>query len=563
MRPGKGSARPPGAEPPTALANPPWRGPSCVRRRYRRFPQRSPPAREWGSPGFHASTKHRQESPQRRFVESSCPHRCGLSTAPMILSRWALDVANLNGVAPSRASQSQRGDHDDATAHRAAPGRPPHRSAAHHPVPYDPGSPRSAADGKPAAPWPTPWAPHASAAAVSAMGSAAMGGPSPGRPRAAPGEPPPTHPEPGGRGLVMMSDPDLLDGVLRLAAAAGCEMLRVLDPLQARRGWADAPVVVLDADAALRCGQAGLPRRDNVLVVVRAEPPRARLAARGRDRRRARRLPAGWRDLAGPGARRGGGGAHRGPPPRRGRRGRGRMRRRGRLGLRRSTRGHGRAPRRPGAARRLRPARRRARPGARRRAGRGPALARDRRRRRPRSRCGVACRAARAAGHRRRGGRAGAALVRPVPARAHGGRRRRGSRGRTAGGRDRGVRRTPLPHRSLDHRARRRRPDASGRAGRRPRERRRGAGGRAIGRVRRRLRLAVRGPSPGGIAAEEISRALDVPLLVAMRPEPGLARTVEAGRSRRAAARPARSRGQHGARGAGPLTAGVPGGVRS
>ena len=71
----------------------------------------------------------------------------------------------------------------------------------------------------------------------------------------------------------MMSEPDLLDGVLRLAAAAGCEMLRVLDPLQARRGWADAPVVVLDADAALRCGQAGLPRRDNVLVVVRAEPP--------------------------------------------------------------------------------------------------------------------------------------------------------------------------------------------------------------------------------------------------------------------------------------------------
>jgi len=71
----------------------------------------------------------------------------------------------------------------------------------------------------------------------------------------------------------MMSEPDLLDGVLRLAAAAGCEMVRVLDPLQARRGWAEAPVVVLDADAALRCGQAGLPRRENVLVVVRAEPP--------------------------------------------------------------------------------------------------------------------------------------------------------------------------------------------------------------------------------------------------------------------------------------------------
>ena len=30
---------------------------------------------------------------------------------------------------------------------------------------------------------------------------------------------------------------------------------------------------MLDEDAALRCSQAGLPRRDNVLVVVRAEPP--------------------------------------------------------------------------------------------------------------------------------------------------------------------------------------------------------------------------------------------------------------------------------------------------
>jgi secretion/DNA translocation related CpaE-like protein len=45
------------------------------------------------------------------------------------------------------------------------------------------------------------------------------------------------------------------------------------------------------------------------------------------------------------------------------------------------------------------------------------------------------------------------------------------------------------------------------------------------------VRLAVRGPSPGGIAADEISRVLDVPLLVAMRPEPGLTRSVEAGRA--------------------------------
>ena len=71
----------------------------------------------------------------------------------------------------------------------------------------------------------------------------------------------------------MVSDPDLLDSVLRLAAAAGCEMQRVVDPAQARLSWGAPPVVVLDDDAAHRCAEAGLPRRDGVLVVVRGEPP--------------------------------------------------------------------------------------------------------------------------------------------------------------------------------------------------------------------------------------------------------------------------------------------------
>jgi hypothetical protein len=42
-------------------------------------------------------------------------------------------------------------------------------------------------------------------------------------------------------------------------------------------------------------------------------------------------------------------------------------------------------------------------------------------------------------------------------------------------------------------------------------------------------RLVVRGPSPGGVDAEEIARALGVPLLAAMRAEPGLARAIERG----------------------------------
>lgn len=75
------------------------------------------------------------------------------------------------------------------------------------------------------------------------------------------------------RGLVMVSDPDLLDGVLRLAAAAGCELQRVVDTAQARRHWPDAPIVLLDAAAAHRCSEAGLPRRAGVVVVARGEPP--------------------------------------------------------------------------------------------------------------------------------------------------------------------------------------------------------------------------------------------------------------------------------------------------
>lgn len=71
----------------------------------------------------------------------------------------------------------------------------------------------------------------------------------------------------------MISDHDLLDGVLRLAAAAGCEVTRVVDPAQARPLWIDAPVVLLDADAAGRCAATGLPRRDGVLVLVPGEPP--------------------------------------------------------------------------------------------------------------------------------------------------------------------------------------------------------------------------------------------------------------------------------------------------
>src|SRR5690349_3682986 len=75
------------------------------------------------------------------------------------------------------------------------------------------------------------------------------------------------------RGLVMVSDPDLLDALLRLAAAAGCELHRSVDATQARTTWAQAPVVLLDGAAARHCAGAGLPRRPGVVVAVRGEPP--------------------------------------------------------------------------------------------------------------------------------------------------------------------------------------------------------------------------------------------------------------------------------------------------
>lgn len=43
------------------------------------------------------------------------------------------------------------------------------------------------------------------------------------------------------------------------------------------------------------------------------------------------------------------------------------------------------------------------------------------------------------------------------------------------------------------------------------------------------LGLVVRGPSPGGLGADDVARALDLPLVSSMRPQPGLARDLELG----------------------------------
>uniref|UniRef100_UPI0035E3FF39 septum site-determining protein Ssd n=1 Tax=Pseudonocardia pini TaxID=2758030 RepID=UPI0035E3FF39 len=70
----------------------------------------------------------------------------------------------------------------------------------------------------------------------------------------------------GERTLVMVEDPELLDAVLRLTAAAGCEVHRSPDAAEARRHWARTPFVVLDEESARRCLRAGLPRRTDLVL---------------------------------------------------------------------------------------------------------------------------------------------------------------------------------------------------------------------------------------------------------------------------------------------------------
>lgn len=74
------------------------------------------------------------------------------------------------------------------------------------------------------------------------------------------------------RPVVLASDGELLDDVLRLAAAAGCDAERVPDAAALRQRWASAPLVLLDEAGALACAQARTPRRDGVVLVVRGAP---------------------------------------------------------------------------------------------------------------------------------------------------------------------------------------------------------------------------------------------------------------------------------------------------
>lgn len=75
------------------------------------------------------------------------------------------------------------------------------------------------------------------------------------------------------RALVIVSDDALLDEILRLAAAVGCEVERTPDLVSARRSWARAPLVLIDEQVI--AGEVDLPRRPDVVLVTKGSPPAA------------------------------------------------------------------------------------------------------------------------------------------------------------------------------------------------------------------------------------------------------------------------------------------------
>ncbi|HEY3896745.1 MAG TPA: septum site-determining protein Ssd, partial [Pseudonocardiaceae bacterium] len=77
------------------------------------------------------------------------------------------------------------------------------------------------------------------------------------------------------RPMIMMTPGALADEIARLAAAAGCEPYRITDPGMAREQWDSAPLVLLDINTATAVAQAGLPRRDGVVIVSADGDPEA------------------------------------------------------------------------------------------------------------------------------------------------------------------------------------------------------------------------------------------------------------------------------------------------
>ncbi|MDM4722139.1 CpaE-like family protein [Micromonospora sp. WMMA1363] len=70
--------------------------------------------------------------------------------------------------------------------------------------------------------------------------------------------------------LLVTSDEDLLDDLLRLAAAGGVEVGLAPDPAAARSRWSPAPLVLVGSDQAQPCLRARLPYRRRLVLVGRS-----------------------------------------------------------------------------------------------------------------------------------------------------------------------------------------------------------------------------------------------------------------------------------------------------
>ncbi len=71
--------------------------------------------------------------------------------------------------------------------------------------------------------------------------------------------------------LALVGEPAMRDDVDRVAAAAGLPVVHASDP-SSRKVWAAAAAVLLDVAAARRCAQRALPRRGRVVLLVHSEP---------------------------------------------------------------------------------------------------------------------------------------------------------------------------------------------------------------------------------------------------------------------------------------------------
>lgn len=73
--------------------------------------------------------------------------------------------------------------------------------------------------------------------------------------------------------LLVSNDPDLVDDVVRLAAANAVEVHLAADAAAARSRWQLAPLVIVGGDAAMSLAGSGLGRRREVVLVCREPSP--------------------------------------------------------------------------------------------------------------------------------------------------------------------------------------------------------------------------------------------------------------------------------------------------